>query len=95
MAWEGSNRRAELPPDWPAIRKRILDRDSYRCRWIQDGKRCTERATDVDHRGDKHNHDDDNLRALCAPHHRRRTGQQAAAARPSIRRPAERHPGLI
>jgi hypothetical protein len=96
--WVGSNRRAELPPEWePVIRPRILKRDEYRCRWIDNGQRCTQPATDVDHKGDKHDHSDRNLRALCAWHHGKRTSEQGNAARVRVsnRRAAERHPGLL
>jgi hypothetical protein len=31
VAWEGSTRRRRLPPDWPAITARILERDGRRC----------------------------------------------------------------
>jgi len=96
--WTSSSRRTELPPDWPAIRTRILTRDGYRCTWITDGRRCQARATDVDHVGDKHDHRDENLRALCSECHKRRTQAQAkqaqAAQRAKARRPTEPHPGL-
>lgn len=96
--WQGSNRRQELPPDWETvIRPRILARDGYQCRWLDDGVRCTYKATDIDHIGDKHDHRDENLRALCGWHHKKRTAQQGNAARrriPEKRRP-ERHPGLL
>ena len=96
--WVGSTRRRRLPPDWPAIRSRVLKRDGHACRWVLDGGRlCGAPASDVDHvrRGDDHR--DENLRSLCTYHHRRKTGQEGNAARvkrPTIRRPAERHPGL-
>jgi 5-methylcytosine-specific restriction protein A len=60
--------------------------------------RCGGGAGSVDHIGDPRNHSDDNLRTLCAWHHDRRTAQQANAAKPpapTLRRPRERHPGLI
>lgn len=96
--WEGSNRRAELPTDWDsAVRPRILARDGYQCAWLDGGVRCTQRATDVDHIGDKNDHSDANLRAICRWHHGKRTAQQGNAARKRVsekRRP-EPHPGLI
>lgn len=98
MAWpERSRRHAELPADWPAIRTRILQRDGYRCTWTDNGIRCTQRATDVDHINDRHNHTDSNLRSLCDWHHKQRTARQGVAARghgPTRRRPTEPHPGL-
>jgi 5-methylcytosine-specific restriction protein A len=96
--WQGSNRRAELPPDWDsAIRPRILARDGQQCALVEDGVRCTQRATDVDHIGDKNDHRDENLRAICGWHHKKRSSQQGNAARKRVsekRRP-EPHPGLI
>lgn len=98
--WKGSNRRAELPKDWSAIRRRILERDGGRCTWIMpSGRRCKTAATDVDHIGDKHDHGDDNLRSLCGFHHDLHTADQAGTARGkranAFRRPPEQHPGLL
>lgn len=59
--------------------------------------RCPHPARDVDHTGAPTNHDPRVLRAICGPHHDRRTGQQANAASPAFpprKRPAQRHPGL-
>lgn len=94
-AWSNSNRRAELPPNWSSIRRRILDRDGHRCTWTEHGHRCTETTRlEVDHAGDPNDHTDDNLRTLCHPHHSRHTAAQSAAGRTPTRRPPERHPGL-
>lgn len=97
--WEGSTRKERLPKDWPVIRKRILARDGYRCMWLDDGRPCGAPANQVDHirRGD--NHDDSNLRALCGPHHLRKSGSEGGRAfrrvtRYNVKRPAEPHPGL-
>lgn len=99
--WASSHRRHTLPPNWPAIRRRILARDHHTCRLR--GPRCTGRATDVDHIDDEHDHRDDNLRAACGPCHRHRSARQGAAASTRARRtraatrnrPTEPHPGLI
>jgi len=54
---------------WPNVRKRVLERDQYRCQVR--GPRCTERATEVDHivpfsqGGAKY--DPANLQAACKP----------------------------
>src|SRR5690606_32967235 len=99
MAWESdSRRRAELPPNWEAIRREILDRDGRQCRWIlPSGKRCPRRATDVDHFGDRNDHSPRNLRALCTHHHAKVTAMQGVRARRKKprRRPEERHPGRL
>lgn len=97
--WAGSNRRAELPPNWYSeIRPAVLKRDGYRCTaTLSDDTRCIEPATDVDHLGDKHDHRLENLAAKCGWHHRKKTSAQGNAARqrqPPLRRPPEPHPGL-
>lgn len=94
-----SARTAPLPPDWPNIRRRILQRDGHQCTWLTNGIRCCEPATDVDHIGDPSLHADENLRSLCRGHHRRRSSSQGGKAWQAKRkpktRPIERHPGLI
>jgi len=95
--WSGSTRKAGLPPNWPALRRVVLLRDGFRCTWPTELGRCVENATDVDHIGDKDNHEPENLRALCGYHHRQRTSLQGNKARgrgPSERYPREQHPGL-
>lgn len=81
IPWESSNRRAELPADWPTLRQQTLERDEHRCTWRTAGRRCPDQATDVDHIGDKDDHRLENLRSLCSPHHKARTARQATAAR--------------
>lgn len=100
MAWEGSNRRAELPADWyTRVRPRILARDGERCQWRTETGLCGAHANQVDHIGDAHDHSDDNLQALCGHHHGRKSALEGNTARTrqgrvsSLRRP-ERHPGL-
>lgn len=94
MTWTGA-RKATLPPDWPAIRRLVLERDGHRCTWPDPDERCTAPATDVDHIGDRHDHHPDNLRSLCGPHHDQRTAAQGVAARNAKRyRPQPPHPGL-
>ena len=88
--WTGSTRRARLPRDWPATRRRILDRDGHRCTWPG----CTLPATDVDHITPGDNHTDTNLRSLCTPHHRRKSAAEGGNAGARQTRPLERHPGL-
>ncbi len=93
--WEGSNRKTELPSDWSStIRPAIIARDSGRCRWIEGGRRCPERGTDVDHIRDSHDHSLSNLRLLCSAHHDRRSSAQGnAARRAKALRNVEPHPG--
>lgn len=102
MPWSTSNRRAELPADWDSTRRpRVLARDGHRCvARMRDGSRCpTTTGLEVDHIGDRLDHEDANLQTLCRWHHRAKTQGESAAARrrrPRERRarPAESHPGL-
>lgn len=100
--WKGSsatNRSAELPDDWPAIRQAVLERDGHRCVWtMPSGARCPNGATDVDHIRSKWNHSLSNLRSLCGPHHDKRSAAQGAQkaaelrALPPRRRASRNHP---
>ena len=100
MAWEGSNRRSELPPDWAKIRARILKRDGGRCTWkLPSGARCPRGARDVDHVNQSRNddHSDANLQSLCPTHHAQKTSKEGFAGRRKGRgpkRPPEKHPGI-
>lgn len=97
--WEGSRRKQHEPPGWRTqIRPRILARDGHRCTWVEDGRRCTARAADVDHIvnvASGGTHADSNLASLCAWHHGRKSSAEgnAARVRRSARRDAEPHPG--
>lgn len=96
--WHTSDRRSRLPKNWPSIRNTILKRDGYQCVALDDGTRCTQPATDVDHIEPGDNHNERNLQSLCAWHHSRKTAAEAAASRPtpvSRNRPKERHPGAL
>lgn len=98
--WTSSTRRDRLPANWPTIRRRILRRDRHQCQVIkEDGTRCLEYATDVDHKQAGDDHRDENLQAICSWHHRKkssREGGQASAqakrARAPRGRPEEPHP---
>lgn len=93
--WERSRRRDELPPDWKQRRRRVLERDGYRCTRIVEGGRCPKRATDVDHieRGDDHR--ESNLASLCKKHHLEKSSAEGVAARPKRARDPEPHPGVL
>jgi len=101
--WQGSDRRDRLPPDWDRIRKRVLRRDGYRCTHRdQYGDRCATPATDVDHIRPGDDHSDENLRSLCAWHHRKKSSSEGAAARARVQwrnkkrfSRDEGHPGLL
>jgi 5-methylcytosine-specific restriction enzyme A len=98
QAWAGSDRRAHLPSDWPAIRKRVLARDRGRCQIH--GPTCQLVATEVDHlNGDRNDHRMENLQSVCSVCHGHKSSAEGHAARKSIAarstRPTEPHPGLI
>jgi 5-methylcytosine-specific restriction protein A len=103
VAWENSTRRDTLPPDWEAIRARVLTRDRGRCTWIEHNRRCPARATDVDHIRRDGGDGEENLRGLCRPHHTRKSSREGGVASGAARRarvaarkrPPEPHPGLI
>lgn len=98
MGWETSNRKAELPREWPSIRRRILTRDRYSCRWpMSSGSACGAAANQVDHIERGSDHSDANLRALCRWHHDRKSAQEGVEARkprPKQRREGEPHPAF-
>lgn len=78
MTWQrsgSSKRRLEFPPNWYThIRPAVIARDGGRC------VECGQPGNQVDHIGNKHNHDLTNLRLLCAPHHASRTASQGVRA---------------
>ena len=98
MPWETSDRKAELPPDWEARRRRCRDAAGGRCQGFDSvtRKRCALPGTDADHRGDPDDHDD--LQWLCGHHHMLKTQQESARARRAnqakLRHPVEVHPAL-
>jgi 5-methylcytosine-specific restriction endonuclease McrA len=98
-AWAGSTRKQTLPVDWDRLRRAVLKRDGHRCRWMDNGQRCNQPATDVDHIKDRNDHSMSNLRSLCGPHHLKRTSQQAYEAKMALkalgRLPEEPQPGVI
>lgn len=99
MAWDGSTRRARLPKNWPAIRRRIIRRDEGRCTALySDGRRCDLPGTDVDHVIPGDDHTEANLQLLCPWHHTHKSssegGTAAALTRASVHRRPSTHPAL-
>lgn len=100
MPWVTSNRRDELPDNWPALRQAVKRRADGRCEYrFPNGGRCREPGTDCDHVGDREDHSPGNLQWLCSRHHQMKTQSQSADARRIIaakgRHPVERQPGLL
>lgn len=92
--WQGSNRRAELPPNWRKIRRAVAERANWRCQNTVGGLRCPNVGSHCDHIQRGNNHDLDNLRWLCPTCHNAKSGREGAQAKPPLHRPPEPHPGL-
>lgn len=103
MAWDTSNRRDRLPPDWEKRRKFVLRRDNNQCQHRDDyGRQCGEHANQVDHIIPNDDHSYTNLRALCEYHHSKKSSYEGGAAKAAARRRianrfkrVESHPGLL
>jgi 5-methylcytosine-specific restriction protein A len=100
VAWETSDRRLRLPPDWNQRVAEVKRRDGGRCTWrLPSGKRCPRPGSDVDHRENDDNHDLSNLQLLCRHHHEKKTLREAWAGRQKRRQKpekrVERHPGML
>lgn len=103
--WKGSQRRAELPPDWHITQPRILRRDHHACQHVRadTGRKCGARARDVDHIVPHHlggGDEDANLQALCPHHHSKKSGQEGGIASGKARAKKAAgskplHPGLL
>ena len=81
MGWESSNRRSKLPANWPELRKEVRARSGGRCEVVVDGKRCQNRAVDVDHVNRGNDHSLSNLRDICEPHHDAKSSREGVEAR--------------
>jgi 5-methylcytosine-specific restriction protein A len=102
--WEGSTRRATLPPNWNnEIRPAVIERDQGLCQWTEPTGRAINRrgqricgapGVDVDHTGDRNDHRLHKLRLLCEPHHDRRSAQQGGNSYTPLTRAPEQHPAL-
>lgn len=98
--WQGSDRRARLPDDWPRIRFRVGERDGWRCQADTPAGKCLRQANQCDHieRGDDHS--EGNLQMLCEEHHATKSSSEGGRARSAARarmkkrweRPAEKNP---
>lgn len=103
VAWEGSDRREHLPPDWQARRLRRFKMDGYRCTAVNVyGERCEEPAEECDHIGSRDDHRLEMLRSLCTWHHGKKSARQGNRAAYQRRRKiderfrrTETHPGLL
>ena len=102
VAWDSSDRRRRLPPDWEALRRAALIRDDGECQWVEGGVLCLRPATDVDHVQPSGPDVLTNLQSLCGEHHARKSGREGNAAMRAkrrqiserLRKPPEKHPGM-
>jgi 5-methylcytosine-specific restriction protein A len=94
--WAGSNRKQELPADWPRRRRRVLNRDGHRCQHRErpGAPICGAHANQVDHIIRGADHRPENLQALCEPHHRVKSAREGGQSFTPLRRPPEPHPAL-
>lgn len=92
--WTGSTRRARLPRGWTRLRLAVLERDGYVCQ-LSYPYICVRTATQVDHVVNNDDHSISNLQAACSPCHGRKSAREGHANRVPLRRPPERHPGMI
>lgn len=97
--WEGSDRRARLPADWPKRVAKTKHLAKNRCQWIlESGRRCPRKGTDCDHIIHGDNHSQANLQLLCEAHHSIKTSREARAAlarRKITPREEPPHPGAL
>lgn len=99
MAWGSGDPRTSTA-QWRRTTDRVKRRDGYRCTWVENGARCDGPADEVDHVvevSEGGTDADENLRSLCADHHRRKTAAHANLVRWRHRRqrPDEPHPGMV
>lgn len=74
-AWEGSNRKRRLPPDWEARRQMVFNRDGRVC------YACGAVATEVDHQRAGDDHALANLAPICYSCHKTKSSLEGNAAK--------------
>lgn len=100
MAWDTSNRRHQLPPNWQDLRRQVKARAQGICEYIDNEVRCTTPGTECHHTGHNEDHSINKLQWICTEHHKRETWKQARQSQTeryitARKRPPETHPGLI
>lgn len=100
-AWQGSDRREELPPNWDELRAEATRRNpEHICHW------CKKPGGEVlDHKNPGSDHSQENLDWIHGWRSKRdgvsprncdgqKTSAEGHAARIPLRRPPKKHPGL-
>lgn len=100
MAWNTSQRRTQLPPNWEDLRRQAKTRAHGICEHHTNGQRCTNPGTELHHTGDNTDHRLETLEWICRDCHKAETQQQARAAQTAKyttarKRPPETHPGQL
>ena len=98
--WANSDRKSRLPADWPLLRQVVMERCGGRCETVKkNGKRCWDKATQVDHVIPGDDHSLANLAGICDWCHARKSSREGnaaqAAQRELLKYPVEPHPGVI
>jgi 5-methylcytosine-specific restriction protein A len=91
VAWSTSDRHSRLPPGWSKIRAAVLKKQPT-CQI--NGPSCTYVSTQADHIVAGDDHSMGNLQGVCYPCHATKSSTEGHTAKPTRRRPPERHPGL-
>ena len=89
--WASSNRRSQLPADWPKLRQQVKHRAGNRCEARAHVPDCDGLGAECDHVNGRDDHSLANLQWLSTPCHKAKT----QADKPSHKRPAPQHPGVI
>jgi 5-methylcytosine-specific restriction enzyme A len=97
--WADSDRKQELPADWPQLRRAVIARDKT-CRWRVGSRRgpvCGRPGNQVDHISPGSDHSLENLQLLCEDHHKLKSAREGRAAQVAMRKAAyqpEGHPAF-
>lgn len=104
MAWETSDRKSRLPPNWLQLRKEVFELKGRLCLMLKDGVICGAEASDIDHIVPNDDDSIDNLQPVCRACHKRKSSSEGwhalrkkkAAARERVKKQyghEEAHPG--
>lgn len=95
MPWATSDRRSRLPKDWAKRRRETQIRANNRCQATTHAADCNGLGSECDHIIPNDDHSPENRQWLSHACHLAKTLREAQAARPTRKRPPERHPGAL